>query len=280
MNKQPVRNLDSLYVKELNKVSPSEFFNAQELNNLIETYQQTEDIRIRDVLFNSFIKYIILIANKHTNNGLELRDLISEGTLGFFHAIKTFDTKRDVKFVTYAYTVIGRWMREAIEYEENIARLPKNIRDFKRKAKVFLKKNHLESLESVTALEELPKYLQKFVNSPWLFSHVTIDGFGTDIQYTNIPEEFFNTKQEDADDLVRMQELKRDVAEVMDEVLTEDEHKIISLFFGIGYDFAIESYIGIAEMLNLSQTKVHRLKNSALTKLREQGSLRLSKYLQ
>jgi RNA polymerase sigma factor (sigma-70 family) len=169
-------SLDAYYLRDLNKASPSEFFTSDELNELIDKYQKTKDLKLRDKIALSFVKLVILVARRHQNKTLPLHDLISEGMLGLYSAIDHFNSSNGTKFITFAYIVIGRYIREAIEYSENIVKLPKNIRNDKRKTMTFFRHTNINPNDiSSIPKHELPSFVRTFIDAPGLYSKITIN---------------------------------------------------------------------------------------------------------
>jgi|GEM_PF-4802798 len=55
-------------------------------------------------------------------------DLFQEGIIGFLHAIRLFDPSFGVKFVTYAYTSVYRYVQHAVNRNSGLIHLPSNVR--------------------------------------------------------------------------------------------------------------------------------------------------------
>src|SRR5215510_7473742 len=60
------------------------------------------DDSARDTLALSNLAFVVAVAKKFANRGARLDDLVQEGNVGLMKAIEHFDSKKNVRFATYA----------------------------------------------------------------------------------------------------------------------------------------------------------------------------------
>ena len=85
----------------------------EEIKNLIKQAQSGDDMAMQELL--STHKYIVsAIVRRYFLIGGEREDLVQEGMIGLFKAIKSFDITKDVTFKTYATRIIEREIISAI----------------------------------------------------------------------------------------------------------------------------------------------------------------------
>jgi RNA polymerase primary sigma factor len=68
------------------------------------------DPAARERMIQSNLRLVVTVAKPYCGRGLELVDLIQEGTVGLMQAVDRYDWRREARFSTYA----GWWIRNAI----------------------------------------------------------------------------------------------------------------------------------------------------------------------
>lgn len=73
------------------------------------------------------MRLVLSIAKRHQNRGLDLADLVQEGTLGLMRAIEKFEWQRGFKFSTYATWWIRQAVTRAVADRARTIRLPVHV---------------------------------------------------------------------------------------------------------------------------------------------------------
>jgi RNA polymerase primary sigma factor len=97
----------------------------------LERVQRASDaaMRARSRLVESHLRLVTAIARRHAERGLDLPDLVQEGTIGLMRAIERFDPRHEVTFATYAAWWIRQTINRALVYRARMVRLPGSVEE-------------------------------------------------------------------------------------------------------------------------------------------------------
>lgn len=106
----------------INYVKGIEYLTIEEEKALANRVRTGQDAEAAKRLILSHLRLVVSIASKYNGYGLQLADLIQEGTIGLMKAIKKFDERREIRLVTFA----SYWIKaEIVQFVLNNWRLVK-----------------------------------------------------------------------------------------------------------------------------------------------------------
>ncbi|MDR3283969.1 MAG: RNA polymerase sigma factor RpoD/SigA [Treponema sp.] len=96
----------SMYLRDVNKVK----LISRDEETQLAIRAANGDIAARNKIVNANLRFVINVAKRYQNHGIELEDLVSEGNIGLITAIERFDVSKGYHFISYAVW----WIRQAI----------------------------------------------------------------------------------------------------------------------------------------------------------------------
>lgn len=115
-------NSINIYFKDVSKIPRITEEEEIELANRIKN----GDKKAEDKLITSNLRFVISVAKQYQHKGIELVDLIQEGSLGLIIAAKKYDPTKGFKFISYAVWWIKQAMVKAISDQCRVVRIPIN----------------------------------------------------------------------------------------------------------------------------------------------------------
>ena len=115
-------NILSMYLKEINKIP----LLTREEEVELATKAAQGDKAAKDKIVQANLRFVVNVAKKYQNHGLDLVDLISEGNIGLMTAIDRFDVSKGYHFISYAVWWIRQAILKAICEKSRMIRLPLN----------------------------------------------------------------------------------------------------------------------------------------------------------
>lgn len=270
---------DELLNSYLKDISKYKVLDSSEVADLISR-AQAGDEEARNRVITSNLRFVVTIAKRYQNRGISLMDLIAAGTEGLIKSVDKFDLNRGTVFLTYAGWWIKQCIYNTIYTHGDEIRLPISQRLLVIKildatnayAQKYSRNPSSEELSELTGIDVSQiNFLSQFSNKL-----LSVDDFIGDDEGNQLCD-VIPDNEPLLDDQINRKLVLDDLDQMLD-ALTDREHDLIRMLFGIGMDLVEPK--DVADMYGVGKERIRQMKEAALKKLKRKFSNQLKGLIQ
>lgn len=265
-------NIKGLNIK-INNNNRSKSLTKEEEKEIILKIQ-AGDAELRDKFIMSNMNLVKSIANRYVCPGMEINDLIQEGTIGLMTAIEKFNTDMDVMFSTYAVSWIRQAIVRSIENKSRVIRIPVHMHE---KINLYKKvecalENELMRTPTIKEIADVTGFSENLV--------INLKQLQTDY-ILSLNTYVFHEEKSTLEDFVSIDEctpeeevLSTSLSEILDQLfiksnLTDREIQVIKYRFGFysnnNTSMTLEE---VGKIFGVKRERVRQIEASAMIKIR------------
>ena len=257
----------SMYLKDINNIPLLTHEEEAEL----AVKAQNGDKAARNKIVNSNLRFVVKVAKKYQNHGLDLEDLISEGNIGLLTAIDKCEHSKGCHFISYAVWWINQAILKAVSEKSRAIRLPLNranelVRIEHAKKVVGGNKSEQQEYEEIGAMLNMePSHVREMIA-------ISRDMVSLDAEINNSDKDHTVVADFQEDSLYgRPDEKAIELAmcEDIDSVLSTlrpSEAKVIRMRYGLNGTKPM-SLKEVGDVCNLTKERIRQIEKHAITRM-------------
>ena len=260
-------NILALYLKDINKIP---MLSHEEQSELADKAQKG-DKKAQDKLVNANLRFVVNVAKKYQNHGLDLTDLISEGNLGLLTAVEKFDSSKGYHFISYAVWWIRQSILKAVCEKSRPIRLPLNRAnelvqiEHARKTLGHKKTEQQEYEEIGKMLNMEPSHVREMINISRDMISLDAELNDGENNHAKIGDFFEDNTYDRPEEKAIDNAMKNDINNIVDS-LKPNEAKIIRMRFGLN-GYKPMSLKEVGEICDLTKERIRQIEKHAIQRL-------------
>ena len=260
-------NILALYLKDINKIP---MLSHEEQSELADKAQKG-DKKAQDKLVNANLRFVVNVAKKYQNHGLDLTDLISEGNLGLLTAVEKFDSSKGYHFISYAVWWIRQSILKAVCEKSRPIRLPLNranelVQIEHARKTLGHKKTEQQEYEVIGKMLNMePSHVREMINISRDMVSLDAEINDGENNHAKIGDFFEDNTYDRPEEKAIDNAMKNDINNIVDS-LKPNEAKIIRMRFGLN-GYKPMSLKEVGEICDLTKERIRQIEKNAIIRL-------------
>lgn len=229
------------------------------------------DKAAKEKMAKSNLRFVVNVAKKYQNHGLDLTDLISEGNIGLLTAIDKFDASKGYHFISYAVWWIRQSILKAICEKSRAIRLPLNranelVQIEHARKTIHGKLSEQEEFEEVAAMLNMDaSHVREMVNISREMVSLDAEINNSENDHTSVADFQEDELNEHPDELLMDKAMADDINKVL-ESLRPAEAKVIRMRYGLNGTKPM-SLKEVGDECNLTKERIRQIEKHAIVRL-------------
>jgi RNA polymerase sigma factor (sigma-70 family) len=228
--------------------------------------------RAADALLHANLRLVVSIAKHYTRYGLDFEDLIQEGNLGLYRAVRRFDFTKGFKFSTHASWHIRSAIIRALADQSRLIRLPTHVVDQLRKVRSAQRTAAMTG--AVCSIEDISRLTGSSIGTVGCLLASDQPVCSLDAQVSDgrggteaLAEQLWDSSAPDATEALFRQQLNAQLHAVLG-TLEDREARVIAMRFGLNGGGA-NTLDAVAKVFGTTRERIRRIEVGAMEKLKD-----------
>ena len=255
-----------MYLREIGKIP---LLTGEEEVSLAKRKERNDKAAERK-LIEANLRLVVSIAKKFVGKSLSLLDLIQEGNIGLFRAVKKFDYRKGYKFSTYATWWIRQAITRALADQSRTIRIPVHMVETNNRFQQ-VQRRLLQDLGRDPTPEELAAEMGEEVSKIHHIIKISQDTMslevpiGDDDEDTQLSDFIEDVKNISPDRQAGLQILRDYVQQAIKD-LQPREQKILEMRFGL-LDGVTHTLEEVGQEFGVTRERIRQIEAKALEKI-------------
>lgn len=254
-----------IYLKELTR---KRLLSGDDEKELAERVRKG-DAEAEAKLVEANMRFVVTVAKTFNYPGVDFNDLIQQGNIGLLMAVKRFEPSMGVKFISYAVHYIRLYIKQFIDENGTLVRVPANHKANLTKINRFISKYYADN-----GVRPTPDIIS---DATGIEERLVADALDADKSYASLSsgisskdgdmtlENSIASDSRFADHIVSDETISEDLRSTMRMMLTERDARIMEDLYGLnGREYLEEE---LADKYGLTTVRIQQIRRSSLGKL-------------